>query len=73
MSFDLPPSEFDTTFTEFPVCPHCGADIREPHELFIGAGGSPRSVKWDCEKCGNTYWIEEHVEVTYTTSKEEER
>ena len=51
--------------TKFPICPHCGAEDREPwdHDW----SGPSEEHTHACGKCDGEYLVVEHVSTTYST------
>lgn len=62
-STNIIPTGVDLEYNRAPICPYCGCAMRDAWEL----GDDPDKV--DCGACGETYKVERHVEVTYSTSK----
>ncbi len=54
-------TKYDTDYTNNPVCPYCGHE----HDDYVYA---EQSEDYDCESCGESFFIEPDVQVSYTTS-----
>lgn len=55
--------EFDTDFTDELTCPHCGYEDSDCWEL------SENDGEICCDSCGEEFYYNRHIEVTYTTRK----
>lgn len=62
-------SDFDTDYTNYPICPHCGKSQPDPWEHELGEDESTEDYCWNCDK---KMKITCHVSVTYSTKKIEE-
>jgi len=58
--------EFDTSLTEFPVCPHCGF---EDEEWDSSESDPQKKGRATCKECGRRFKYYEEVEISYTTHK----
>ena len=59
-------ADFDTDFTDEPVCPWCGEAQGDAWELFKDASGD---VEAECADCGKPIMMTQDVTVTYSTWK----
>lgn len=53
--------------TNNPVCPHCGHVERDAWEIDFGAGIDGDATV-TCGSCGEDYFCQREVEVSYSTS-----
>jgi hypothetical protein len=58
----------DTDFTINPVCPYCGHVERDAWEIDFGEG-TDGDADTSCSGCGEDYFVQRHVTVSYSTSK----
>ena len=59
--------EFNTKFTDEPICPHCGYEMRDSWELGLGPG--KEDTETDCGECEKPMDVHVYVTYYYTTSK----
>lgn len=57
----------DVHDTDEPVCPRCGHEIADAHELWRGPSASSPEVTVECDECAETLVVERDVHVTYST------
>jgi len=58
-------SEFDTEYTDCPVCPYCGRADKDAWEIdFDGIDGDAES---SCGSCGEDYSVSRHCILSYST------
>ena len=62
--------DFALSYNPFPVCPWCGAEVRDAWELDLRNDG--QSVETDCDKCDRLMVVFVHHAVTYSTRKTKE-
>lgn len=55
--------EFDTEFTDAPVCPHCGEEQSEASEVH----GHHETARLQCGSCEEMFDSVQRIEVTYST------
>lgn len=60
--------EFDTDYTNQPVCPHCGCEARNAWEINFGPG-CEGDTEITCGSCEEEYFASRQCSVTYSTSK----
>ncbi len=56
-------------------CPHCGYDLTTESEDMVNIvtyWGEDGRVEEHCNHCGKDFWVEEHVDRTWTTFKTED-
>lgn len=58
--------EFDTDYTDDPVCPYCGEEQTDSGELFTDNNESAET--W-CQHCEKEIVITQHISVHYCTYK----
>lgn len=65
-------NELDTSYTDNPVCPYCGAVDMDAWEINLGPGleGDGES---SCGSCEKTFFISRMVSISYTTKKLDEQ
>lgn len=60
-------NEETETFREDKViCPYCGYVFEDDDSYFLNEGGG----EFECEECGNTFNFTAHVEITYSTKRQ---
>jgi DNA-directed RNA polymerase subunit RPC12/RpoP len=59
---ELEKKEFDTSYTDQIICPHCGYKFHDSWEY--GESG-----ELDCPECEKSLFMEKSVSVYYTTRK----
>ena len=59
-------SDYDTDYTDFPVCPYCGT---EDQDWWDGLPAKRDGSVWEihCFRCAKHYMIEMRVETTFST------
>ncbi|MBU3720542.1 MAG: hypothetical protein FGM22_07250 [Burkholderiaceae bacterium] len=60
-------SKFDCWYTDEPVCPHCGEEVRDSWELFIPHQPNDTVDGHECEHCGKQFDIMRAISFSYTT------
>ncbi len=65
--------DFDTDYMDETVCPYCGEENGDSWELGIGGGNQNQEGATHCGSCGKLFRWERHHEVTYSTTKVEEK
>jgi hypothetical protein len=58
--------------TEYATCPHCGFADQDSWEFDLGPG-LDGDGEVSCGSCGNDYFLERHVSVSYSSRKSETR
>jgi len=58
--------EFDTFYTDDPVCPYCGHVEESANEINFGPTGT---TAIDCAKCGLDFECSQEFSVSYISSK----
>ena len=57
-------SDYDTDFTDYPVCPHCGYEHRDWE-----CHGDGEQDDCECESCGESMDVSTSLSISYTTTK----
>ena len=57
----------DTSWTDEPVCPHCGYVETDSWEIDFG-GDFGSETESTCDSCGEEYFLRRHCVVTYEYS-----
>lgn len=57
--------EYETDYTNFMVCPHCGHKHRDSWEIFPNS----EDGEYDCEECSKRFLWHRLIEITYSTKK----
>ena len=52
----------DTDYTDNIICPHCGYEDKDSWEC-------SESGEMDCRRCGEEFYMERDITVTYSTKK----
>jgi DNA-directed RNA polymerase subunit RPC12/RpoP len=55
---------------DYLTCPYCAFVDHEAEEMFVEDGSDQREV--DCRECGKTFTAIRHIEVYYSSFKDEE-
>lgn len=55
------------------VCPYCGYEQSDTHELFGGKCGDGTSTVIKCGQCFNDYEVFLNVDISYTTKRMERK
>lgn len=53
-------------WTDFPVCPHCGAEEETPWEIMDDMGDGDE-MEYECEMCGGSVVATVHIQINYST------
>lgn len=56
---------YDTTCTNFPICPHCGFEMSNPLDIDF----SQEPTVLECDQCDKEYMVEKVITIDYTTHK----
>jgi uncharacterized Zn finger protein len=59
--------EIDTAYNDDPVCPHCGHEHEDAHEMAGDHDGE--KTQHDCDDCGESFIMTTHITYTYSTCK----
>jgi DNA-directed RNA polymerase subunit RPC12/RpoP len=59
------PDEIDTSYLRDMTCPYCGWKVGDAWELESDDGD------YECGDCGETFFYERNIEITYCTRKKE--
>ena len=63
--------KIDTEYKRELICPYCGheQDTQTMYEFVTTWGDSGEERTCECEDCGKTFIVEEHVSRSFTTTK----
>ncbi len=60
------PQEFNTEYTDYPTCPHCGF----VHEDYCDM---TKDSEYDCDRCEKTFYCTSETDIKFCTGKVEEK
>ena len=57
----------DLEYTDFPVCPHCGAEEKDYWEIMDEHTGDGDETEFECGACGGSVVVEIHMSLNFST------
>ena len=62
-----PQPERETSYTPWPVCPHCGHENRDAWEWSLSDGYGEGDGQHDCDACDAPMFVSRQYSITYCT------